>query len=120
MSFSYSGDPTASSIDKVRFAVGDTREVGHLLEDEEIDYMAATASSETALLAAAYRQVATILGARTVKRTLGPQSEDGTARLKYFQQMADKYDTLASYGGTPPLPEVEDPIFDKHMMANEE
>lgn len=120
MSFSYSGDPTASDVDKVRFAVGDTQEIGHLLEDEEIAYMVANSKSDTSLMAAAYRQMATILGLRTVKRTLGPQSEDGTARLKYFQDMANKYDVLTSYSGAPPLPDVEDPIFDKNMMANEE
>ena len=121
MSFSYSGDPTASDIDRIRFSVGDTKAAGHLLEDEEINYLVATTSSETALLAAVYRQLATILGARTVKRTLGPQSEDGTARLAYFKQMADKYDLLAGFGGTPPLPDLAyGPIFDKHMMANEE
>lgn len=40
MSFSYA-DPTTSDRDEVRFLLGDTADVNHLIEDEEIGYLLA-------------------------------------------------------------------------------
>jgi hypothetical protein len=39
VSFSYSGDPSSSARDAVRFSIGDTADVGHVFEDAEIDYL---------------------------------------------------------------------------------
>lgn len=121
MSFTYSGDPSTNVIDLVRFKLGDTSPIQPLLTDEEIQYMAANSKDESQLLALAFRQAATTLGARTVKRTLGPQSEDGTKRLDYFIKMADKLEKDRQYAGVPPLPDYAyEKVFDKGMMANEE
>lgn len=121
MSFSYSGNPASSKIDLVRFTLGDTQPEQPLLMDEEIQYMVDTSATDSQLLAKAFRQAATTLGIRTVKRTLGPQSEDGTERLKYFRSMADKLEQDQAYAGVPPLPDYAyEKVFDKHMMANED
>lgn len=121
MSFTYSGKPGSSKIDLVRFTLGDTSPVRPLLQDEEISYMAETSANDSALLAKAFRQAATTIGVRTVKRTLGPQSEDGTKRLDYFMQMAEKYEKNLLYTGVPPLPDYsQEKVFDKNMMVNEE
>lgn len=121
MSFSYSGNPSRSKIDFVRFKIGDTNPLTALLQDEEINYMVENSSSDEALLAAAFRQAATTIGVHTIKRTLGPQSEDGTQRLKYFMEMADKLEKGLAYAGVPPLPDYSyDKVFDKGMMANED
>lgn len=121
MSFTYSGNPSTNPIDLVRFKLGDTSPVQPLLMDEEIQYMVDNSTSESQLLAMAFRQAATTLGARTVKRTLGPQSEDGTKRLEYFTAMADKLEKDRAYAGVPPLPDYSyEKVFDKGMMANED
>lgn len=40
--FSYSGDPSASNLDKVRFLISDTDSSDYELEDSEIDYLLTT------------------------------------------------------------------------------
>lgn len=119
MSFSYSGNPDFSQLDYVRFKIGDTVQTVAILQDEEINYMITVATSASHLLAMAFRQVATHLGAKLVKRTLGPQSEDATARHKYFVQQAEYYEQFTAFSGTPPLPPYSaDAVFDKGMMPN--
>lgn len=121
MSFTYSGDPAASQLDAVRFALGDTIKEGALLQDEEINYLISRNETKSGLMAAAFRQAATCLGIRAVKRTLGPQTEDPTARLNYYKEMAVKYEKGLLYAGVPPLPDYsQEKVFDKNMMANEE
>lgn len=120
MSFSYSGDPSNSEIDAVRFKLGDTSPVQPLLQDEEIQYLVDTTKSEAELFAKVFRTAATAFGIRAIKRTLGPQSEDPTQRLKYFNDLADKYEKALQYSGVPPLPDYSyEKVFDKHMMAND-
>lgn len=120
MSFTYSGNPATSKIDLVRFTLGDTSSTKPLLQDEEINYLADNSKTDGALLAKAFRQAATTLGIRTVKRSLGPQSEDATERLRYFKEMAEKYEKGLVYAGVPPLPAYSsEKVFDKGMMANE-
>ena len=120
MAFTYSGNPSASDLDRLRFIIGDTKDVGHLLEDEEILYLVNTyTTSENALLAGLYRQCANTYGSRMVKRKLGPQSEDATDRQAYFVELADKYEKLLMYAGVPPTPAyAAEKVFDKDMMAN--
>ena len=120
MAFSYSGDPSSSTLDAVRFQLGDTSPVQPLLQDEEINYLIDTSGSEKQLLARVYRTAATAMGIRAIKRTLGPQSEDPTQRLKYFSEMADRLEKDLAYAGVPPLPDYSyEKVFDKHMMAND-
>jgi hypothetical protein len=120
MAFTYSGNPGASNLDRLRFLIGDTKEIGHILEDEELTYLIDTyTTSENALLAALYRQCANTYGAKMVKRKLGPQSEDATDRQAYFVDLANKYEKLLTYAGVPPTPDyAAEKVFDKDMMAN--
>ena len=39
MSFSYSGDPSASLLDAARFLIGDTNPDAPIMQDEEIQYV---------------------------------------------------------------------------------
>ena len=39
MSFSYSGDPSASTLDAARFLIGDTDADSPIMQDEEIQYI---------------------------------------------------------------------------------
>lgn len=120
MAFSYSGNPAGSDLDRLRFTIGDTKEIGHLLEDEEIQYLIDTyTTSENALLAGLYRQCANTYGSKMVKRKLGPQTEDATDRQAYFVDLASKYEKLLTYAGVPPTPAyAAEKVFDKDMMTN--
>ena len=125
MSFTYTSDPENSVVDFGRFTIADTHEMGHILEDEEIEYIASkfTASGVLDTLqfrAAIFRQAATMYAIKATKRSLGPQSEETRDRLNYFKSEADKAEANLAFSGTPPLPEYAyKKGFDKHMMANE-
>ena len=99
MSWSYSGNPKDSPIDEVRFLVGDTNKNEPILQDEEIQYLIDEYGANTNVLRYyVFTHVATIF-ARDIKRTLGPQSEDPTKRLEYFQQQAKHYEGLLASSG---------------------
>lgn len=120
MTFSYTGDPTESDVARLRFILGDTNSYAPIMQDEELQYIVDTYTTEKQRLAVAFRQCANILGAKLVKRSLGPQSEDATKRHDYFSAMADKYERDLSYAGVPPLPDYQsDKVFEKNMMAND-
>ena len=118
MSWSYSGNPKDSPIDEVRFLVGDTNKNEPILQDEEIQYLIDEYGANTNVLRYyAFTHVATIF-ARGIKRTLGPQSEDPTKRLEYFQQQAKHYEGLLASAGIS-LPKYAYPkVFRKGMQNN--
>lgn len=119
MAFTYSGNPANSQIDYLRFMLGDTNSSTAMLQDAELQYILDTTSSPTLQLAKAFRAATTTLGARLVKRALGPQSEDATKRHEYYKALADKYEKLGQFSGTPPTPNYQyDLVFEKEMMAN--
>ena len=125
MSFTYTGDPNNNAIDYGRFMIGDTHDVGHILEDAEIQYLLDINSTAgvvhvTAFRAAIFKQAATMYAIKAAKRSLGPQSEDTTKRLAYFIDEANKAEILARISGVPDVPEYDyDKVFTKNMMANE-
>ena len=65
MTWNYSGNPGASSLDEIRFLIGDTDSNNQLLSDEEINYLftaygdayAAAVASVVSLIAQASRSV---------------------------------------------------------------
>lgn len=121
MAFTYSGDPTASLLDALRFALGDTHAESVLMQDAEYAYIIGLyPDSRTKQLAAVFRAAATHYSAKNVKRSLGPQSEDPRDRARYYADLADKYEKMSAFTATPPLPDYDaDKIFYKGMMANE-
>lgn len=118
MSWSYSGNPKESPIDEVRFLVGDTNKNEPILQDEEIQYLIDEYGANANVLRYyVFTHVATIF-ARDTKRTLGPQSEDPTKRLEYFQQQAKHYEGLLASAGIS-LPKYAYPkVFRKGMQNN--
>lgn len=89
MSFSYSGDPTASDIDAVRFEIGDTNEKTQLIQNEEIAY---SIKKEGTVLKGAAR-CAEALAARFARdattRTSVYSSQQGEIQ-KHFEMLAKK------------------------------
>lgn len=103
MSWNYSGNPNESKKDEIRFLVGDTNENEPILQDEEIQYLIDEyASNEKVLFYQVFSRVATLFS-RDVSKKLGPQSEDTSGRLKYYQQQAEYYrSTLVNAGLSTP------------------
>ena len=118
MSWSYSGDPSASIVDKYRFLIGDTDPDEPVMQNEEIEYLANQANGNDNLASyLLFTQAATIY-ARDIKRSLGPQAEDPSARLKYFSAKADEYKNKLYAAGLS-LPKYDAPkIFMKGMDNN--
>ena len=118
MAFTYSGDPSNSPLDECRFILGDTDENNPILRDEEINYIIAQSGDNTDLLRyTLFLQAATIF-ARAIKRSLGPQSEDPTTRLKFFEAQAAEYKRKLSARGLS-IPKYAYPkVFSKGMQNN--
>ncbi len=118
MSFSYSGDPSMSQLDECRFLLGDTNENTPIMQDEEIDYLIAQYGKDITLLRYhLFLQAATIF-ARAIKRSLGPQSEDPTSRLQFFESQAAEYKRKLAAKGIS-LPRYAYPkVFSKGMQNN--
>lgn len=118
MSFSYSGDPSTSSLDECRFLIGDTDEHNYLFQDEEIDYIIAQSGSNSNLLKYNLFTRASTIYAKAIKRSLGPQSEDPTARLKFFADKANEYKAKLAAGGISVPKHAHPKVFHKGMHSN--
>ena len=99
MSWSYSGNPADSQKDELRFILGDTNMSEPVMQDEELEYLIAEyGSNRNLLLYQSFVRMATLF-ARDIKRSLGPQSEDPTERLKFFKDQANQYKAKLSIAG---------------------
>lgn len=118
MSWTYSGNPANSQIDECRFLLGDTNESEPIMQDEEIQYIIDMyEGNKNQVLYQLFSRAATIF-ARDIKRSLGPQSEDPTERLKYFKEKAEEYKSKISSAGLS-LPKYAHPkVFRKGMQNN--
>lgn len=118
MSWTYSGNPANSQIDECRFLLGDTNASEPIMQDEEIQYIIDMyEGNKNQILYQLFSRAATIF-ARDIKRSLGPQSEDPTERLKYFKEKAEEYKSKISSAGLS-LPKYAHPkVFRKGMQNN--
>ncbi len=102
MSWSYSGDPSFSSKDEIRFLVGDTVTTAQMITDEEITYALTLHPkvSGKANYAAASLIAQSIAGSFASQRskTVGSLSISYGEQNQKYQSMADKYGMLASKG----------------------
>lgn len=119
MSFSYSGDPKSSLLDLCRFTLADTDENKAILTNEEIAYLVEEYGKSDMLWYKLFDSAATAFAKDCVRRSLGPQSEDATERLKYFKQQAIMYQNRATVGGLS-MPKFSKPgkIFNVGMQSN--
>lgn len=118
VSFSYSGDPSASQLDEARFLIGDTDENSPIMQDEEIQYIINTYNAGTNTFKYQLFNRAATLFARDIKRSLGPQSEDPTDRLNYYKEQAEYYKSLVAIGGVSPPRYAYPKTFRKGMFSN--
>ena len=118
MTWTYSGNPAESKLMECRFLIGDTNEKAPIMQDEEIEYIISMAGDdENRLKYELFSHAATIF-ARDIKRSLGPQSEDPTERLRFFNEQAGIYKAkLVSVGIS--LPKYAHPkVFRRGMQNN--
>jgi len=89
MSWTYSGDPSLSSKDAVRFAIGDTISSDPLLQDEEINYIISTNSS---IADAAYYACIGIVAklSRLADKSVGKIKISYSQKVTQYQKLADK------------------------------
>jgi len=119
MAWTYSGDPTASNKDAVRFEIGDTDTNDQLLTDEEIVY---ALSVESRIYGAAARCCEALARkfARQADFTLGPQHVAASQRSEAFARLGrDLKSRIASsappYMGGPE--DVDGPAFKRDLMS---
>lgn len=118
MSWTYSGDPTSSKVDECRFLVGDTIKDEPIMQDEEIQYLVDLyGHNEDALMYNLFSRAATLF-ARDIKRSLGPQSEDPTDRLEFFNDKAKSYKAKLNARGLSAPRYAYPKVFRKGMDSN--
>jgi hypothetical protein len=106
MTWEYSGDPTLSAKDEVRFLIGDTDDTDELLQDEEIDYLVLEFGSPTLAAANACQALAAKFSRRSID-----EKAVGDLRLKYadraamFRTQAERL-FVASGGSSSAVPAV--------------
>jgi hypothetical protein len=135
VTFNYSGDPSGSDVDAVRYLIGDTAETGHLVEDEEIQYaidrwydvygtLEWVAASVLDTLAAKYAREAGSISADGVSVSLAGLSEQFAAQAAKLrdQHKSSFVGAQADVGGISPYegltPGVKPFAFGKGVHDN--
>jgi pyruvate formate-lyase activating enzyme-like uncharacterized protein len=102
MSWTYSGDPSNSDLDEVRFLIGDTNPDEAQLQDEEIQYLVNLYGSGPAgnLVPAIYAIESLIARyARSVDKSVGDLRISHSNRVKQFQDLATRLRQRATLKG---------------------
>lgn len=110
MTWTYSGNPSASAKDAIRFLIGDTDTVDQLITDEEIAWVnteaSGTATATTALYDAAYRCCITIASklARQADKQIGDLRVSMSQKAEGYRKQAQELKTLSMREGGVPIP----------------
>lgn len=87
MAWNYSGDPSASTRDAVRFLIGDTDTNDQLLNDDEVTYFITTHGTTNRAASEAARAVAAKY-ARLMDRSIGALSANFSAKYQQYLELA--------------------------------
>jgi len=107
MSWTYSGNPSASPLDEVRFLIGDTDTDKQLISDEEIAYNLTLVSgvnppdSGNYLSAAYCADGIAARSARSVDKSIGDLSLSYSQQASAFRDLADKLRLRATLSMVP-------------------
>ena len=110
MTWSYTGNPSDSAKDAIRFLIGDTDTTDQLLSNEEIAWTNLEASGTTtgtnALYEAAYRACIIIASSftRFADKSLGDLSVSYSQRAGAYREQALRMKALASRSNSVPIP----------------
>jgi len=106
MSFTYSGDPSLTSLDAVRFLVGDTNADEPLSTNEEIEWALTQNSNIYAAASIIADGISAYFSRCADAEELGPIKTSYTNRVKYYSQRSaqlllkvGQHTSLAVYGG---------------------
>lgn len=88
MTWTYSGNPSSSSRDAIRFLIGDTDTTDQLLSNEEIDYIISVQGASNRAASEAARAVAAKY-ARLMSRSIGGLSADFSAKYRQYLELAN-------------------------------
>lgn len=95
MTWTYSGDPSATARDEVRFLTGDTDTTDQLVTDEEIAYAIAQEANNRGAAVRVARAVAAKF-ARRSDMSVGDLSYSYSQRAKAYYELADKLELDAA------------------------
>lgn len=110
MTWTYSGNPSATAKDAIRFLIGDTDTNDQLLSDEEIAWVNSESSGSstaiTALYDAAYRCCVTIASklAREADKQIGDLQVSLSQRANNYRTQAQELKSLSMREGGVPVP----------------
>lgn len=90
MAFSYSGDPSTSNKDEVRFLIQDTDAQDPLLQDEEINFLLNQNNDQTKIAAIKAAEVISSQFSRLADTTIGDFSIKHSQRAQTFMQLAEQ------------------------------
>ena len=119
MTWSYSGDPSSSELDEIRFLIGDTLEREMSLSDEEITYVMNKTSNKDALLSQIYGLIAAKC-ARLVTEELGPQKVVYSDLYKRYVDLQSKYAKKLERAVPTMSAEIHAPLFKIDMIGDAE
>ena len=88
MTWTYSGDPSSSTRDAVRFLIGDTDTNDQLISNEEINYFVVEFNNARRSASEAARSIAAKF-ARLMNRSIGGLSADFSAKYRQYLELAD-------------------------------
>lgn len=94
MTWTYSGDPSSTNRDAVRFLIGDTDNTAQLLTDEEIAFLLTQEGSSTSAAARACRSLAARF-AYLIDQSVGDLSISYSQRYKQFSELAAQLESTA-------------------------
>lgn len=102
MTWTYSGDPSSSPKDELRFLIGDTDMNDQLLQDEELDFILGKYPSTSRAQYAAIMSIASKC-ARLYRQETGRIKVWADAKYKHYMMLADqlKKDMAQGFSGTP-------------------
>ncbi len=98
MTFTYTGDPSASDLEEVRFLVGDTDSANELLSDEEILFLLAEIVSVAYTAVRAATAIAAKF-ARFVDVRTGAVSKALGVQMQHYLDLARRLEIRADEGG---------------------
>lgn len=118
MTWTYSGNPADSTLDKIRFYIGDTDTNYQLLSDEEINFIIDEHTNTYKILSILCYTLATKY-ARAVDKEIGGASAALSQKSKMYIRLGDKYEKLSKTEFIPTSDflssDTHDAIFDIGM-----
>lgn len=117
MTWSYSGDPENSDLDKVRFLISDTDEDDQLLQDAEIEHALSTNNDDVYNAAALCCEVIHRKFLRQVDYRLGPLAVSASQRADAYAKLAEEFRMKAGQGISFTEPKTP-AAFRRNLMSN--